>query len=204
MAAIARASDEVEPGAEHEGPDDDSTPDAAPALDGPGSRLVGPALAAVLCLALAAVIVLTVMVRGERATDDTSEDAVKEVGTALTRLLSWKSQSVEAELDHELKLLHGDFADEYETLVREIIAPAARKSKLDATAEVVASGVVETKGDDEIVLLYFVNVEVEPSGGKPNQPLTQADPLGNATGSRIQVTAAKVDGKWLIEEYDPI
>jgi Mce-associated membrane protein len=173
-------------------------------LDVQRSRLTGPVLLGVVVVLTVALVVVTSLVHGERSADDRSDAALKEIGTSLTRLLSWKSRTVEAELDDELKLLHGDFADEYEGLVRKTIAPAARQSRLDASAEIVAAGVVDQNDDGQMVLLYFVNVKVSPSGRRDELTPLPPRPLGDEMGSRIEVTVVEVDGKFLIEGYKPV
>lgn len=157
-------------------------------------------IAALVVIALAAgAVTFTLLNRNERESDEKAQQALAEVAANLNRLLSWDADNLDAETQEELKLLTEEFAADYEGLVRENIAPAAKDGGLSATARVVGQGVISMNGD-EAVLLYFVNVKVsDASAERSAEDSGQTD-----VGSRIKVEAVLVDGKWLISTYDPI
>jgi len=75
------------------------------------------------------------------------------------RLLSLHAASIEAEAEEEKELLIGDFVEDYDELVRDNLAPAAKKAGISASANVLSQGVI-SRGKDAVEVLLFVNVTV--------------------------------------------
>jgi len=168
------------------------------ALDPPRMAVVGAA-ALVVVLAVLAGCATYLNVR-ERRIDDRAREAQTVVAANMTRLLSWDADNLDAEVGEEMELLTGDFADQYEQLVRENIAPAAKKAGLSAEASVAAQGVIDASLD-RVELLYFVNVSMTGAGARKGMEAGLAE---GVVGSRIKVTAEWTDGAWRISSYDPI
>ncbi|CAN5505245.1 hypothetical protein BH11ACT8_BH11ACT8_12870 [soil metagenome] len=154
-------------------------------------------VAATVVLLLGLVITLRVL-DGDSTSEvasstPTEEVATKELATRLEQLLSYTPATVRSDLDAESAYLTGDFKSAFDTLVRKKIAPTATKFKISTTAEVVETGVIEA-APDQVVALVFVNVTTDS---------TQL-PEPRLSGSRLKITLDRVDGDWLISEFDPV
>lgn len=164
-----------------------------PGLTTPGwlragrGRWLLPAVLALLAVGL------FVVNRGHAADADAGPDARKVVAGHVEQLLTYDYRQLDEELDRESGWLGGSFADQYDALVKDKIGPAATKAEVVTEARVSASGVVSSSSD-RVELLFFVNVTTRSS--ELDQPRTQ--------GSRLVVTAEKVDGDWLITALDPV
>ena len=146
-----------------------------------------PAVLAVLAVALFMVN------HGHDADADAGPQARKVVAGHVEQLLTYDYRQLEEELALESKWLGGSFADQYQALVDDKIGPAATKAEVVTEARISASGVVSSSSD-EVEILFFVNVTTRSS--ELDQPRTQ--------GSRLVVTAEKVEGDWLITALDPV
>lgn len=124
---------------------------------------------------------------------DRAGAAVGDAGSAVVDVLSYSAATIDADLAAAGEHLTGDFADEYATLTAELIAPAARADRIDTTAVVVATSVIEA-GPDEVVALMFVTQTTRSS----RLPEPKID------GSRLEVTLQLVEDRWLIADLVPV
>lgn len=124
---------------------------------------------------------------------DGAAEARKVVVTHVEELLSYDYREVEDELGREKDWLTGSFADDYQALVADKIAPAAVKAQVVTDAKVSASGIVHA-GNDTVELLLFINVT------------TRSSELADArtVGSRLVVEAERADGAWRISSLQPV
>ena len=88
--------------------------------------------------------------------------------------------------------LTGTFLDDYTQLIKTVVAPESAAQKISATATVPAVAVVSA-GRRQVVVLAYVN-----------QTRTVASGAPETTTASVRVTMDKVDGRWLISEFDPI
>lgn len=165
--------------------DDEVSADTTPSL-GPRVWLV-PAVLLVIVGALA-----FTNLRHDSAADGGLE-ARKVVVTHVEELLSYDHKEIEEDLAGEQDWLTGPFADEYQSLVRDKIAPAAKKAEVVTDAKVSSSGVVKAERHS-VELLLFVNVTTRSS------ELAES----KTAGSRLVVTADWVDGAWRISSLEPV
>lgn len=165
--------------------DDEDITDSAPSL---GSRAwLVPAVLLVIAGALA-----FTNLRHDSA-EEGGVEARKVVATHVEELLSYDYQEIEDDLEAERDWLTGPFADEYQSLVTDKIAPAAKKAEVVTDAKVSSSGVVKAERHS-VELLLFVNVTTRSS--------ELAD--SKTAGSRLVVTADWVDGAWRISSLQPV
>lgn len=158
-----------------------------------GGRLLGAkAWLVPLALLVVAAVLAFVNLRHDATADDATE-ARKVVVTHVEELLSYDYREITDDLAREKDWLTGSFAGEYESLVTDKIAPAAKKSEVVTDAKVSASGVV-TARYHEVELLLFANVT------------TRSSELADAktAGSRLRVKASWVDGAWRISSLQPV
>ena len=108
-------------------------------------------------------------------------------------LLSYASDTAEAQLKGAASLLTGDFLDYYSQFTQQVVVPAAKEKKVNTQAKVVGSS-IERVGPDSATLLVMVD-----------QTTTTSDtPTPSASQSAVRVELQKVDGRWLISAFNPV
>jgi Mce-associated membrane protein len=107
-------------------------------------------------------------------------------------LLSYRPETVQNELEAAKGRLTGTFVDAYASLIHDVVIPGAQQKKISAVASVPAVASVSTSSDRAVVLV-FVNQTVD----------VGQDPPTN-TASSVRVTLERVDGRWLISQFDPV
>ncbi|GAA2857293.1 hypothetical protein GCM10010472_13310 [Pseudonocardia halophobica] len=112
----------------------------------------------------------------------------------VTDLLSYDYRSIATDQDGRTAMLTGQFKDDYGSLLKDVVAPAAAQQQLTTRSNVVSTSVVGTDGTDTVTLLMFLNQTTQ-SSAKPDPTLS---------GSRLRVTVQEVDGNWLVSEMTPV
>lgn len=107
-------------------------------------------------------------------------------------LLSYKSDTVDKDLDAAKSRLTGKFKDSYSQLINDVVIPGAKKGHISTTAAVPAAASVSSSPDHAVTLL-FVN----------QTAVVDKDPPSDSASS-VRVTLDKVDGRWLISGFDPV
>ncbi|MBX7433440.1 hypothetical protein JDV09_15165 [Mycobacterium sp. Y57] len=148
-----------------------------------------PALALVLALGAGFLKWRDNTVRDSELAAAASVQAAKDSTIAL---LSYEPGTVEQQLGAARDLLTGEFRDDYTSLTTDVVIPGAKEKQISAVASVPAAASVSADPDHAVVLL-FVNQTVTVGGDAPTD-----------TASSVRVTLDKVDGRWLISEFDPV
>ena len=107
-------------------------------------------------------------------------------------LLSYKSDSVEKDLEAAKARLTGKFKDSYSQLINDVVIPGAKRGHISTTAAVPAAVSVSASPDHAVTLL-FVNQTAVVDKEPPSD-----------TASSVRVTLDKVGGRWLISGFDPV
>ncbi|MBY4208028.1 hypothetical protein HQO44_16300 [Rhodococcus fascians] len=108
-------------------------------------------------------------------------------------VLSYRAESVDADIEHAASFLAGDFLNYYSAFGAESIAPAAKDRGITSSATVSASSVVSSSESSAVALVFV------------NQNITSTDaPDPKAASSSLRIELAEVDGRWLISALDPI
>ena len=164
-----------------------------PRQDSPGQprpwRLRGGLAVLVLLVAsTAGVAQWRIQQIGER--EAAADEALQSVRTRLPDLLSYRYATLEDDLENALRQTTGDFTDDYEALIDEVVRPTATQRRIVTEAVVNAAGVVSVDSDAEVVVLVF---------------LTQSTTTKNTeepavSGSRVEVTMRRTDSEWLIAD----
>ena len=179
----------------------DETPDDIPATPVPAparrrwswQRVVAFVVLPAVAVILAATAGFLVWQEAERR--DTRAAATESVAVAreaAAAILSYRADSVEADLNAVRDQLTGAFLDSYTTLINDVVIPEAREKKISAAARVAAAASVSATPTHAVVLT-FVDQSVTTNGGAPT-----------ATSSSIRVTLDKVGGRWLVSGFDPV
>ena len=107
-------------------------------------------------------------------------------------LLSYKSDTVEKDLEAAKNRLTGTFKESYTHLINDVVIPGAKKGHISTTATVPAAASVSATANHAVTLL-FVN----------QTAVVDQDPPTD-TVSSVRVTLDKIDGRWLISGFDPV
>ncbi|MBI2695754.1 MAG: hypothetical protein HYX30_16260 [Mycobacterium nebraskense] len=107
-------------------------------------------------------------------------------------LLSYKSDTVEKDLEAAKGRMTGAFKDSYSQLINDVVIPGAKKEHISTTATVPAAASVSATPSHAVNLL-FVNQTAVVDKGQPSD-----------SASCVRVTLDKVDGRWLIAGFDPV
>lgn len=107
-------------------------------------------------------------------------------------LLSYKSDTVEKDLETAKARLTGKFKDSYSQLINDVVIPGAKRGHISTTAAVPAAASVSASPDHAVTLL-FVNQTAAVDKDPPSD-----------TVSSVRVTLDKVAGRWLISGFDPV
>lgn len=130
--------------------------------------------------------------RGHAAVDHQVE-ARAAAEQVMVDLLTYDHTSVDTDLSEALTGVTGPFADDYRTLVDEVIVPVARERQISTTAHVVRSGIAGSDGDTVTVLLFM------------DQTTTSVDEPGTRRdSSRVQVSLRQVDGRWKVDQVQSV
>lgn len=118
--------------------------------------------------------------------------AVDAAATATTAILTYKSETVDADLEAANGLVTGTFGDYYRTFTRDVVAPAAKEKNISTTATVVGKAITEFSADRAVVLVFV------------NQATTTADVAEpTPTTTTIRVEMERHGDQWLVSKFDP-
>jgi Mce-associated membrane protein len=108
------------------------------------------------------------------------------------KLLTYRPDTVENDLEAARDVLTGTFRDSYTQLIHDVVIPGAKQQQISSTATV--TGVASVSANrNHAVALVFVDQAVA----------IRTDPPTDAV-SCVRVTLTKTDGRWLISGFDPI
>lgn len=107
-------------------------------------------------------------------------------------LLSYKSDTVEKDLEAAKNRMTGAFKESYSQLINDVVIPGAKRGHISTTASVPAAASVSATPNHAVTLL-FVN----------QTAVVDKDPPTD-TVSSVRVTLDKIDGRWLISGFDPV
>jgi Mce-associated membrane protein len=150
-----------------------------------------PALALVLALAAG---YLKWQDNSVRNSDTARIESVQAAKDTTVKMLSYKPDSVDKELNDARGLLTGDFRDQYTSLINDVVIPGAKEKQISAVATIPEHGAASVSADpNHAVVLLFVNQTVVVGQDAPTD-----------TASSVRVTLDKVGDSWLISKFDPV
>ncbi|MGV0800810.1 hypothetical protein ABQF26_27845, partial [Mycolicibacterium elephantis] len=89
--------------------------------------------------------------------------------------------------------LTGDFLSYYTQFTEQIVTPAAKEKNVKTSAAVVRAAVSEMQPDSAEVLVFVNQVTT-----------SKENPDGAFAASSVKVGMEKIDGRWLIAQFDPV
>lgn len=127
-----------------------------------------------------------------RSADVVRVDSIQVAKDATVRLLSYKPDTVEQDLNSARELLTGEFADSYTQLINDVVIPGSKEKQITAVATVPAAASVSAEPNEAVVLVFV------------NQTVMVGTDAPTSTTSSVQVTLDRVGDGWLISEFDPV
>jgi Mce-associated membrane protein len=193
-------ADEAEAADEADLLDDDDAGDGDEAGDVPDSQrarfswgrllIAGlPVLALLLALGVGYLKWLDGTARESRAA---AEESIRAASDSTIAILSYKPETVDKDLKAAADRLAEPFRQQYTQLVTDVVAPGAKQQHISAVATVPAAASVWATGKQAVVLV-FVDQTTTIGADAPTQ-----------STSSVRVSLDKVDGRWLITQFDPV
>jgi Mce-associated membrane protein len=173
---------------------------AADAVEAPverGSRFSWTRLLVVALPALALIIALGVaylkwLDGTARESHTAAEASVRAASESTIAILSYKPETVDRDLKAAAERLTAGFRQQYTQLVNDVVAPGAKQQHIAAVATVPAAASVSATGKHAVVLAFV------------DQTTTIGNDAPTQTTSSVRVSLEKVDGRWLISQFDPV
>jgi Mce-associated membrane protein len=154
-------------------------------------------LVLLLLLLISGVLTAWLYVTQYRPDQQTDATAAHEVTTAaqegMTALLSYKSESLDQDVTAAKSHLTGNFVNDYEKRIRDVVAPAVKDKGVVTIAQVIGAGVSELHPDSAVVLVFLNEGTISKDRPDPSM-----------AASSVLVSLTKVHGKWLITMFQPI
>jgi Mce-associated membrane protein len=107
-------------------------------------------------------------------------------------LLSYRPDTVQKELEAAQGRLTGTFLDSYKSLTHDVVIPGAKEKQISAVATVPAAASTSATENHAVVLLFVDQTVIVGKDAPTN------------TASSVRVTLDKVEGRWLISQFDPV
>ncbi|OBI73015.1 hypothetical protein [Mycobacterium sp. E740] len=176
----------------------DEPADEAPVAGPPKRRInwarvfafgVLPAIALLLAGAAGYLKWVDNSVRNAEAARDETVQVAKD---STVTMLSYKPDTVEQQLNDARNLLTGEFQESYTGLINDVVIPGAKQKQISAVASVPAAASVSADTDKAVVLVFV------------NQTVVVGQDAPTDTASSVRVTLEKIDGRWLISQFDPV
>ena len=128
----------------------------------------------------------------ERLATIAATQSVGAARDAATAMLSYKTDTVERDLNAARDRLTASFLAEFTKLVNEVVIPGSKEKKISAVAKAPAAASVFA-APDHAVALVFINQTVTIGKGAPTD-----------TASSVRVTLDKVGDRWLVAGFEPV
>jgi Mce-associated membrane protein len=157
------------------------------------TRWITVVLLAVFGLAaVSATVVLGFAAQRARDIDSARADAVAGARQRVTDILSYRAETIDADIERASQGTAGAFAEYYGPFALRAIAPAVRQEGTNSVA-VVSRAAAVSASTDTVVVVVFID----------QQTSSKAAPQPRNTSSTARVTMTKVAGQWLVSELTP-
>jgi Mce-associated membrane protein len=160
-----------------------------------GSRWRVIALAVLIVAAMAlAGAVFRLQYRPDQQTDSAARQAAtKAAEDGAVAVLSYSPDTMDRDIANAKSHLTGNFLSYYNKFTEAIMASAAQQKGVKTSANVAEAAVAELRPDSAVVLVFVDKVT-----SSKDQPAPVPTP------ATVRVTVTKVNGSWLISEFDPL
>jgi Mce-associated membrane protein len=193
-------ADEAEAADEADLLDGDDTRDDDEASDAPDRQRARFSWGRVLIAALPVLALLLALGVGylkwldgtARASRAAAEESMRAASDSTIAILSYKPETVDQDLKAAADRLAEPFRQQYTQLVTDVVAPGAKQQHISAVATVPAAASVWATGKQAVVLVFV------------DQTTTIGTDAPTQSTSSVRVSLNKVDGRWLITQFDPV
>jgi Mce-associated membrane protein len=120
------------------------------------------------------------------------EQSVRAATDSTVALLSYRPDTVQKDLEAAQGRLTGTFLDSYKSLTHDVVIPGAKEKQISAVATVPAAASTSATENHAVVLLFVDQTVIVGKDAPTN------------TASSVRVTLDKVEGRWLISQFDPV
>nr|WP_234782980.1 hypothetical protein [Mycolicibacter sinensis] len=127
-----------------------------------------------------------------RSAEVSRVESVQAASQGTIKMLTYRPDTVEQELDAARDLMTGALWDSYGSFTHDVVMPGAKEKKISAVATVPAAASVSA-GSNHAVVLVFVNQTTTVGAESPTN-----------LASSVRVSLEKVNGRWLMSAFDPI
>ncbi|MCV7224123.1 hypothetical protein [Mycolicibacterium elephantis] len=132
--------------------------------------------------------------RPTQQTDEAAKNVVLEAAkNATVAMLSYSPDTLDQDFAAAKSNLTGDFLSYYTQFTEQIVTPAAKEKNVKTSAAVVRAAVSEMQPDSAEVLVFVNQVTT-----------SKENPDGAFAASSVKVGMEKIDGRWLIAQFDPV
>jgi Mce-associated membrane protein len=179
---------------------DDLADEAEAADEAPDKQAAGFSWGRVLVVALPALALILALgvgylkwLDGEaRASRLAAEQSIRAASDSTIAILSYQPETVDRDLKAAADRLAEPFRQQYTQLVNDVVAPGAKQQHISAVATVPAAASVSATGKQAVVLVFV------------DQTTTIGTDAPTQSTSSVRVSLDKVDGRWLISQFDPV
>lgn len=119
-------------------------------------------------------------------------ESVRAATDGTIALLSYRPDTVQKELEAARGRLTGAFLNAYTQLTHDVVIPGSKQKQISAVATVPGAASVSAATNHAVVLLFV------------NQTIIVGQDEPTSTASSVRVTLEKIDGRWLISQFDPV
>lgn len=121
-----------------------------------------------------------------------AEQSIRAASDSTIAILSYKPETVDRDLKAAADRLAEPFRQQYTQLVNDVVAPGAKQQHISAVATVPAAASVSATGKHAVVLVFV------------DQTTTIGTDAPTQSTSSVRVSLEKVNGRWLISQFDPV
>ncbi|PSR65425.1 MULTISPECIES: hypothetical protein [Nocardia] len=146
-------------------------------------------------LALAVLVSLQTLIQRPADGDlaNARDTVAKAASDSAVAVLSYQPDRVDQDLAAAKARLTGDFLETYGKLADTVVGPAAKEKQVTMRAAPVGAAVESVSRDRATVIVYI------------NQTTTVAgNPAPSQSQNALRVGLTEVDGRWLINRFDPL
>ncbi|MGE2690803.1 hypothetical protein [Mycolicibacterium pulveris] len=127
-------------------------------------------------------------------TDEAAANVVLEAAkNGTVAMLSYSPETLDQDFAAAKSNLTGEFLSYYDQFTNQIVRPAATEKNVKTSAAVVRAAVADMQPDSAEVLVFVNQVTT-----------SKENPDGAFAASSVKVGMDKIDGRWLISEFNPV
>jgi Mce-associated membrane protein len=119
-------------------------------------------------------------------------ESVRAATESTIAMLSYKSDTVEKDLNAARDRLTGNFRDTYTQLTHDVVIPGSRQKKISAVANVAAAAWVSATQTRAVVLLFI------------DQTTTVGNDPPTNSASSVRETLDRVGDRWMVSDFTPV